>query len=144
MSTDRTLSEANDPVIVPQARRYGVEMVAMDDEVVIYDTAHTRAHALNRTSAAVWQACDGRSTVAEALQQVQQTLGAEISEETLWLAVDQFQQAALLEGAATHAPRFTRRQAVRAGIIGSVALLPAVTSIVIPTSRAAAASQPPP
>jgi Coenzyme PQQ synthesis protein D (PqqD) len=137
--TDRTQRDDGNPAL-PRARRDGVEVVAMDDEVVVYDTARNRAHALNRTSAAVWQACDGHTTIAEARLHVAQALGAEVSEQTFWMAVDQFEQAGLMDGAAAHTLRLTRRQAVKAGIIGSAVLLPAVTSIVIPTSRAAATS----
>jgi Coenzyme PQQ synthesis protein D (PqqD) len=140
---DRTHSMVEAIDILPEARHDGVEVVTLDDELVVYDTKRNRAHALNRTSAAVWQVCDGHTTIAEARLHVAQTLGAEVSEQTIWEAVRQLDQAALVGGTENHRRRITRRQAVKAGI-GTAVLLPAVTSIVIPTSRAAAASPPPP
>lgn len=50
--------------MLPTARRTGVLVRALGDELIVFDRATLRAHRLNPTAAAVWRACDGATSVA--------------------------------------------------------------------------------
>jgi hypothetical protein len=45
------------------ARDEGLVVDSIGDELLVYDTACSRAHSLNAVAAAVWRACDGRRDV---------------------------------------------------------------------------------
>ena len=47
---------------LPLKREDDFVIVELPEETLVYDRQHTRAHCLNRTAAAVWRACDGRTT----------------------------------------------------------------------------------
>ena len=49
----------------PIARKQGLVIQDLPDEVLVYDLDRDRAHCLNTTAAFVWQHCDGKSTVGE-------------------------------------------------------------------------------
>ena len=46
---------------MPQARKDGLIIKALTDEVVVYDLERHEVHCLNRVAALVWQHCDGRT-----------------------------------------------------------------------------------
>ena len=45
---------------VPVARKQGLVVQEMPDEVLIYDLDTNKAHCLNQTAAFVWKSCDGK------------------------------------------------------------------------------------
>ena len=47
----------------PLAREQGLIVDSIGDELLVYDTACSRAHSLNVVAAAVWRACDGQRDV---------------------------------------------------------------------------------
>src|SRR6266852_2062038 len=119
----------------PLARKEGLVIQELPDEVLVYDLERDRAHCLNETAAFVWQRCDGRNSTA----QIALTLGAqfncEVDEKIVWLALDQLGRSHLLEARPPPSPMMTvhRRKMVRAlGLTAAVAI-PIVTSIVAPT-----------
>ncbi len=50
---------------VPIARKEGLVIQEMPEEVLVYDLDTNKAHCLNQTAAFVWKSCDGRNSVAE-------------------------------------------------------------------------------
>ncbi|HVO13166.1 MAG TPA: PqqD family protein [Vicinamibacteria bacterium] len=48
----------------PARRTSGVVVQALGGEVVVYDLDRHRAHSLEPRAAAIWNACDGKTTVA--------------------------------------------------------------------------------
>ena len=46
----------------PLARREGLVIRELADEVLVYDLDRDRAHCLNQTAAFIWQCCDGRTS----------------------------------------------------------------------------------
>jgi hypothetical protein len=50
---------------LPKARSKGIIIKEIDGELLIYDRARDQAHCLNETAAAVWNLCDGRTSVSE-------------------------------------------------------------------------------
>ena len=55
----------NDSLQKPVARKEGLVIQEMPDEVLVYDLETNKAHCLNKTAAFVWNACDGKNSVAE-------------------------------------------------------------------------------
>ncbi|MDQ2746969.1 MAG: PqqD family protein [Acidobacteriota bacterium] len=49
----------------PVARREGLVIQEMPEEVLVYDLATDKAHCLNQTAAFVWKSCDGAHTVQD-------------------------------------------------------------------------------
>ncbi|PYS79821.1 MAG: hypothetical protein DMF70_12375, partial [Acidobacteria bacterium] len=49
----------------PLARKEGLVIQELPDEVLVYDLDRDRAHCLNETAAFVWQRCDGRTSTVE-------------------------------------------------------------------------------
>ena len=141
---ESTHPHPRDETIVPQPRRDGIEISELHDELILYDTVERRAHALNRTVAAVWQACDGALSVPELRLRVEQRLGVPLGEEVIWLALRQLEQAKLVTGLGGRGPRLTRQQVIKAGVLGGVVLLPAITSLRPQVARAAVSPLSPP
>lgn len=121
--------------MIPRARTKGVTTSELNDETVVYDLDRHRVHRLNRTAALVWKRCDGKSSVADIAADVERELAAPASEELVHQALDQLEQALLLEDAA----RISRREfGQRVRLTGALLVLaPVVTSIVAPTAAQA-------
>jgi hypothetical protein len=49
---------------LPKARTEGIISKEVDGELLVYDLTRDKAHCLNETAAAVWQLCDGRTSVS--------------------------------------------------------------------------------
>ena len=117
----------------------------LPDEVLVYDVRRYRAYCLNRTTALVWRHCDGRTTVSEAAELLAKELTLPVDEGLVWMALDRLARARLLRAAPAppdgHRHSSRRDIARRLALAGGVAaLLPLVTSIVVPTPFAAAAT----
>jgi hypothetical protein len=124
---------------LPQARIENLLTTDLEEEVVVYDPERKQAHSLNRTAVAVWNHCDGRTSIAELQRQVSAEIGAPISETAVWLALRKLEQAHLLVERLGSMERLTRRQVLgRAGQAGAVAMAtPIVLSAFVPTAAAA-------
>ncbi|MDQ1639526.1 MAG: hypothetical protein QOF62_2865 [Pyrinomonadaceae bacterium] len=55
---------------LPLARREAIITKEVDGELLVYDVARDKAHCLNETAAAIWQLCDGRTSVAAISEQL--------------------------------------------------------------------------
>jgi len=118
--------------LLPQARRDGLLVQAIDDEVVVYDTERHKAHCLNRTAARVWEHCDGRTSVADVARRLARELQAPVDQAAVWLAVEQLKKAHLLTEASRSPAGLSRREVLkRLGVAAAVAI-PLVTTIVTP------------
>ena len=131
---------------MPQARRSGLIIQEVDNEILIYDQNTNKAHCLNQTAAKVWKYCDGETTLAEACNALSFDLETPVDEKLVWYAVDQFAKDNLLEKD-IEPPAFiiagmNRRQMVRTLGLAAVIAVPLVTSIVAPTPVQAATCLP--
>jgi Coenzyme PQQ synthesis protein D (PqqD) len=129
----------------PRARKDGLVVADLPDEVLVYDLSRHKAHCLNTTAGQVFKLCDGETRVGEIARRLQRTLGAPADERLVWLALDRLGRAGLLEerlDPPAGVARYSRRELVRrVAVIGGLSvLLPAVTSIVAPTPVQAAAT----
>lgn len=126
--------------VVPQARKDGLVVEQLSDEVLVYDLDGHQAHCLNQTAALVWEHCDGKTTVPEIARLIGRESKSPVDEEVAWLALDQLGKARLLSDRVTRpsgAARMSRRTVMRRIGLASAVALPVVTSILAPTAEAA-------
>jgi hypothetical protein len=110
-------------------------------EVLVYDLNLNKAYCLNETSAMIWQLCDGTKTVAEIGQSLSSKLNGSITEDLVWLALDQFKRDNLLENNDRFEINFnglSRRQVIKKIGFASMIMLPIVSSVVAPRAAEAA------
>jgi len=127
-------------MIPPKARSSNIVVQQLKDEVLIYDLKINKAICLNKTSALVWQLCDGKHTVSEMSDEMGKRLKTLVSEDLVWLALDQFNKDGLLEDSEElnqHFAGFSRREVIRKVGFASVVALPIVSSIVAPDAAMA-------
>lgn len=124
----------------PRARREGLVVRPLPDELVVYDVERHQAHCLNRTAALVFRRADGQHTVGDIAGALRRELKIPDTERLAWLALHRLDRAHLLDqvpaplsGLAGASRRDLLR---RAGL--AAALLPAVASILAPTAAEAA------
>ena len=117
----------------PLARQKGLVVQEMPDEVLVYDLDSNKAHCLNQSAALVWKSCDGNNSVADIMREFETNGGGKVSEDLVWLAIDQLNEKGLLEG--DIAPRFqgqSRRQVIKTIGLASMVALPVIASLVAP------------
>lgn len=125
----------------PLARQNGIVVQEMPDEVLVYDLDSNKAHCLNKSAAFVWKSCDGSNTVGDIVKQFEATGGGKVTEDFVWLAIDQLNENGLLANEV--APRFqgqSRRQVLKTIGLASMVALPIIASLVAPTSALASTS----
>ena len=131
--------------VEPLARKEGLVVQELSDEILVYDLDRDKAHCLNQTAALVWKYCDGKTSVANIATHLQRQFKAPIDEKVVWLALDQLSKDHLLEEPialpATMAG-ITRREMVRALGLAAMVAIPLVTSIVAPLPAQAATCAP--
>lgn len=130
----------------PVARKQGLVIQELPDEVLVYDLDRDRAHCLNRTAAFVWQRCNGRNTTAQIARTLGRQFDCAVDEKIVWLALDQLGKNHLLDRQPSPPPALmgmNRRAMVRALGLAAIVAIPAVTSIVAPTPAQAATCLPP-
>ncbi len=118
------------------------DLVVQDttDEILIYDLKNNKAVCLNQTSAIVWELCDGKHSVSEISDKMSKQLKSSVSEDIVWLAIDQLNKEGLLIDGETIPQRFSglsRRNLVKKIGFASVVALPLVSSIVAPSAVSA-------
>src|ERR1700687_1560216 len=127
---------------IPRARREGLVIQELPDEVLVYDRERDKAHCLNQTAALVWGYCDGKTPVPMMARHLERDLNTnKVDERIVWYALDQLSKDHLLEEgfvAPTLLGGMTRRQMVRAMGVAAVIAVPLVTSLVAPTPAQAA------
>src|SRR5580765_5846236 len=81
----------------PCARKTGLVIQDMPDEVLVYDLDTNKAHCLNKSAAFVWRSCDGKTSVSDIARLFEVQSGDKVSDDFVWLALDQLNENALLE-----------------------------------------------
>lgn len=125
----------------PVARKSGLVVQEVPDEVLVYDLNTNKAHCLNQTAALVWKSCDGRNSVADIARIVQTEAGGKVTEDLVWLAIDQLSENALLEQElkADFAGK-SRREVMKKIGLASMVAVPVIASLVAPQTALAAGS----
>jgi hypothetical protein len=124
----------------PKTRNENIVVQEMENEILIYDLKTNKAFCLNATSAMIWQMCNGTRTVAEIGQSLSKKLDESVSEDLIWLALDNFKKNNLLENNKEFAVNFkglNRRQVVKKIGLTSMIALPVIASIIAPSAAMA-------
>lgn len=126
---------------MPVARQNGLVVQEMPDEVLVYDVDSNKAHCLNQSAALVWKSCDGKNSVADIVREFETNAQGKVSEDFVWLAIDQLSEKGLLQAQVTS--KFagqSRRQVLKTIGLASIVALPVIASLVAPPSALAVAS----
>lgn len=124
----------------PLARREGLIVQELPDEVLVYDASNDKAHCLNQSAALVWKHCDGKTQIADIAKIIGKELNAPVKEEFVWLALDQLEKEALLEKETDFSLKtlgVSRREVIKKIGLATVIALPIVTSLLNPMSAKA-------
>lgn len=127
--------------IYPLARHKELVIQEMTDEVLVYDLNTNKAHCLNPSAAFIWRACNGNNSIDDIVDQFELDGKGKVSEDFVWLALDQLQENALLDDLV--APRFegqSRRQVIKKIGLASMVAIPVVASLVAPQNALAVGS----
>lgn len=125
----------------PIARKTGLVVQEVPDEVLVYDLESNKAHCLNQSAAMVWRSCDGNNSVADIAKLVESQAGGKVTEDFVWLAIDQLSENNLLEQQiATGFAGQSRREAIKKIGLASMVAIPVIASLVAPQSALAAQS----
>jgi Coenzyme PQQ synthesis protein D (PqqD) len=122
-----------------QLRTRESDLVVQDlkSEILIYDLRIDKAFCLNFTAAIVWRLCDGKRSAAEMSQLISEKLESPVSEDFIWLALDQLKRENLLATPEVIKNKFaglSRRELAKKIGLGSMIALPLITSVVAPTA----------
>jgi hypothetical protein len=122
----------------PTARKSGLVIQEVPDEILIFDVESNKAHCLNLTAATVWKSCDGKTSIQEIASILEKQSGKDVSDDLVWLAIDQLNETSLLESKVT--PKFvgqSRREVIKKIGLASMIAIPIVASLVAPRSAMA-------
>jgi hypothetical protein len=119
----------------PVARKEGLVIQEMPDEVLVYDLQTNKAHCLNETAAFVWKSCTGENSVTDIVKQFENKSGAAVENDLIWLAIDQLNERNLLEGnVPAHFAGESRRSVLKKIGFASMVALPVIASMAAPTA----------
>jgi len=128
----------------PLARKNGLVIEELDDEILIYDTERDKAHCLNAAAGRIWKHCDGKNAVEDIKDAFAANMPIEAAREVVSDCVLRFNRAHLLkEGSLPfqgHAVLSRRKLLRKIGVSAAATaiILPLITSIVAPPPAAAA------
>lgn len=124
----------------PIARKDRLVVQEMPDEVLVYDLDSNKAHCLNQTAAFVWKNCDGSNTVADIVKELEKSSGDRVTDDLVWLAIDQLSERNLLEKEVpTKFAGQSRRAVLKKIGLASVVALPLIASLTAPSAAMAVA-----
>ena len=122
----------------PLARKKGLLIERLPDEVLVYDLDRKKAHCLNGSAALIWSQCDGKTSVEEILRTLERQAQGEVNVDVMWFGLDQLYKARLIETRVVRPGvkgKLSRRDLVKR--IGLAVSIPLVASILAPTASAA-------
>jgi len=118
----------------PQART-GLVTQRMDSEWVVYDQSTAQANLLNSTAAVIFSLCDGKTGVSEIAARASRELSTPIDEAVVWYTLAQLSKKNLLHERALLPANFknmTRRDFLRAGLVGAAVVVPVIVTVTAP------------
>lgn len=129
--------------IYPLSRSNDLVMLEAKDEILIYDLKSNNALCLNHTAAIVWQNCDGKNSIEDLTEIIQSKLKTQINEEFVYFALKELEEKNLLQKDSFPAQIFSslsRRDAIRKLSFATMAAIPLISLIAVPTAGQAGAS----
>lgn len=123
----------------PVARKEGLVIQEMPDEVLVYDLDDNKAFCLNPTAADIWKSCDGTKTVAQIASGLKGGNGQASNEEVVWLALDQLKEKNLLkEDISLSFNGQSRREMIKKVGLATAIALPVIAMLSFPGQTLAA------
>lgn len=125
----------------PKARTKNLVVQELEKELLIYDLSINKAFCLNESLALIWKHVDGKNSVADISILLSRKLKTLMTEEFVWLGLDQLKKDNLLENSSEIATNFSglnRRQVIKNIGFASMIALPLISSVIAPTSATAA------
>lgn len=132
--------------LMPRARKEGLEVQDLVDEVLVYDLERHQAHCLNPVASLVWRRCDGRTSLAQVAAILEKRYDFAAAEDIVRFAVERLRKTHLLEeqsAPVSGRAMSSRRELLKKLGLAATVMLPAVTSIVAPSPAHAASCMPP-
>lgn len=109
----------------------------LENELLIYDLKINKAFCLTESAAMIWRLCDGEKTVAEISRILSIKFQTPVSEDFVWLAIEELKNANLLADQQDFKSKFdghSRREIIlKAGLTTMIAF-PGILSVVAPTA----------
>jgi len=125
---------------LPKARKTDLVTREIPGELLVYDLKRHKAFCLNETAATVWKYCNGKRTVAQLAERLDQKSSSPVDERIVLLTLDLLETSHLLQAPgrsrSSRLTPLTRRALIRAGIFTAIAL-PLVTAIKSPVAAQA-------
>lgn len=121
----------------PCTRKDNLVVQDLGQEVLVYDLLINKAYYFNETSSIIWRMCDGKKSANEISHSASKKTGLPISEDIVWLALNQFKKDNLLEDSKNFATIFdgvSRREIVKKVGFASVVALPVISSVIAPSA----------
>jgi hypothetical protein len=124
---------------LPASRSDGLLVERVGAETVVYDSDSREAHCLSPLAAAVFAACDGRTTIAQLSISVGERLGEDVTTDQVRDALAQLDACDLMESRAPREAGSTRREMIKKTAVtgGAVASVPLIMSVAAPIAHAA-------
>lgn len=125
----------------PVARTSGLVIQDVPDEVLVFDTETNKAHCLNKTAAMVWRSCDGTRSVSQIAELVGSQAGENVTDDLVWLAIDQLSANDLLKKPVkADFKGISRRDVIKRIGLTSMVALPVIASLIAPPTALAVGS----
>ena len=126
---------------LPRARKSGLVVKALQEEVLVYDLDRDRAICLNHTAALVWQHCDGKTKPEKIARILEEEFQLTSSDDIVSLALERLEESHLLDGKIpAHISGVSRRELIHR--LGIAAAVPLVTLILVPSASAQGSCKP--
>lgn len=125
----------------PKTRQHNLVVQDLAKEILIYDLKNNKAFCLNETSALVWQFSNGLNSAAEIANLMSKKMRILVTEDFVWLALDQLKKDNLLENSSDFEINFNglnRRQVIKKIGFASMIALPLISSVIAPPALTAA------
>lgn len=121
----------------PRSRQADILVQDLENELLVYDLRTNKAYCLNQTSALVFQYSDGTKTALEISELISQKLGILVSEDFVWLAIQNLERENLLgnnKELTDYLAGLSRRKMIKKVGLASMAALPVIASVIAPTA----------
>lgn len=118
----------------PVARKSGLVVQEVPDELLVYDLDNNKAHCLNKTAALVWKSCDGSKSIADIARIVGKDSSGSVTDDFVWLAIDQLSESKLLEQEMRASFGQSRREVIKKIGLATMVGLPIIASLVAPNA----------
>jgi hypothetical protein len=125
-----------DQIKLPSLRTENLVIQELPNELLIYDLEKDKAFCLNETARLIMDECHNGTSIDEAIINLNRKLKKQLSEEMIWMVVEQFKKFDLLKDdyrLPVQTTRVTRRRILQSAAALGLAL-PVITSLVAPTA----------